>query len=311
MFIVLVINALMGATFSIVKFVLENYTSPIFLVGYRMTLAGTILLGYLYLFKRESFKLHKQDWLSFVKIILFHVYISYIAEFLAVDYLSPAKVALLFNLSPFITATLSYVMHKQTQSMKKLLGLMIGFVGFAPILMEQTSVESSVGGLGFFSWPELSVFVAVASAAYAWLIVESLVVRRKYSTLMVNGFGMFFGGLMATATSWVIGNYGSTFGIVGLERAWNPWPFTDFSYLTFYVLILIVLSNIIFYNTYAWLMHRYSATFMSFSGLTIPLFAALWEWIIFKDVPSWGFWLSLMIVSLGLTLYYKEEMKEA
>lgn len=310
MFLVLAINALMGATFSIVKLILNNYTDPVFLVGYRMIIAGALLLGYLFLFQRKDFKIERQDWLSFVKIILFHVYLTYLCEFWGQKYLSPAKVALLFNLTPFITAGFSYVMHRQTQSFKKLAGLVIGFVGFFPILFEHTATEDIFGGIAGFSMPELSLFVAVVSAAYAWLIVEHLVVKKKYSTLMVNGAGMLGGGILAMITSFVAGNYGASIGLSNFARAWNPWPFTNFGMLTLWVLVLIVFSNFIYYNVYAWLMHEYSPTFLSFSGLTIPLFAAGWEWLIFGDVIGGAFWISLAIISFGLALYYREEMKE-
>lgn len=309
MFIVLVINALMGATFSIVKLILENYTDPLFLVGYRMTLAGLLLLGYLFCFQRAELKIYKQDWVSFVKIILFHVYISYICEFWGQQYLTPAKVALLFNLTPFITAAFSYLMYRQTQTAKKLAGLIIGFVGFFPILFAHNPTENVLGGFFFFSAPEISLFIAVASASYAWLIVEHLVVKRHYSTLMVNGFAMLCGGIMATMTSFVVGNCGEQLGLSGFARAWQPWPFNDFGTLTLWILLLIVFSNVIYYNVYAWLMHRYSPTFLSFSGLTTPLFAAMWEWLIFGTVIAWPFWLSLTIISFGLALYYQEEMR--
>ncbi len=302
MLLVLAINALMGATFSIVKLILENYTSPIFLVGYRMTLAGVMLLGYLWLFDRPNFKIQRQDWFAFIKIMLFHVYISFIAEFWAQNYLTPAKLALLFNLQPFLTAAFSYMMHRRSQSLVKLAGLVIGFVGFFPILFFGDAQEATLGGIFFLSIPELVLFIAVASSAYGWLMVEHLVVERKYSSLMVNGFGMLVGGSLALMTSYVVSCFGSNF-----ERAWNPLPVSDFGKLTLWVLVLILLSNIIFYNIYAKMMHKYSATFLSFTGLTVPLFAALWEWLIFGTFVSWPFWLSLAGVSLGLAIYYRAE----
>ncbi len=309
MFLVLLINALMGATFSIVKLILDNYTDPVFLVGYRMTLAGFLLLTYLFLFKRDHLKINRADIATFAKIVMFHVYICYICEFWSQKYLAPAKVALLFNLTPFITAGLSYLLYQQKQSFKKMIGLLIGFIGFFPILFAHDPAEDLLGSLFLISIPELVLFIAVASAAYGWLMVEQLVVKRKYSILMVNGYAMFMGGLLATCTSFIAGNYGANFGITDFARAWNPWPFTNFGMLTLWILLLIVFSNFIYYNVYGWLMHKYSPTFLAFSGLTIPLFAAMWEWLIFGIIIAWPFWVSLTIISFGLALYYREEMR--
>lgn len=311
MILVLLINALMGATFSIVKLVLDNYTDPIFLVGYRMTLAGALLLGYLFLFKKDSLKVYKQDWLSFFKIMLFHVYICYICEFWSQKYLAPAKIALLFNLTPFVTAGMSFMMHRQKQSLKKIAGLIIGFIGFFPVLFVHDPNEKVLGSLFLISLPELVLFIAVCSAAYGWLLVEHLIVKRKYSALVINGVSMFGAGLLALITSFVAGNYGAQFGLTNLARPWHPLPFTNFGMLTVWVLLLIVFSNFIYYNVYAWLMNRYSATFLAFSGLTIPLFAAMWEWLIFGIIIAWPFWLSLTIIAFGLALYYREEVSRS
>lgn len=300
-FLVLLINALMGATFSIVRLILDNYTNPLFLVGYRMLLAGSMLLWYLAIFQRSKLTLHRQDWLSFIKVVLFHIYIAYILEVWGLKYLSPAKVALLFNLTPFISATLGFIVHGRKQSLNMFLGLVVGFLGFLPILLEHAPLEDLFGSLWFLSAPELAILASVGSGAYAWLIVENLVVKRHYSPFLVNGVGMLGGGVLTMLTACLAAGSGR------LSELVQPWPFTDFGGLTLWVLVLILFSNVIFYNVYAWLMHRYTPTFLAFSGLTIPLFAAGWDWLVFGEIVSGAFWFSLGIVSIGLAIYYRSE----
>ena len=220
----------MGATFSIVRLILDHYTNPLFLVGYRMILAGSFLLGYLALFQRSSLKLHKQDWLAFVKVILFHIYFAYILEVWGLKYLAPAKVALLFNLTPFISAAFGFVMHRRRQSWTMLLGLAHGFIGFFPILLEHTPLEELFGGFGFLSAPEISILISVASGAYAWLIVENLVVAKRYSIFLVNGIGMLGGGILTMLTAHLVVHSHHFSDLV------QPWPFTDFGQLTLWVL---------------------------------------------------------------------------
>jgi drug/metabolite transporter (DMT)-like permease len=308
MLLVLLINALMGATFSIVKLILDHYTDPFFLVGYRMMLAGFLLLGYLLIFNKSALKINRADWFTFVQIVLFHVYVCYNCEFWGQKYLSPAKVALLFNLTPFITAGLSYLLYRQKQSMQKILGLIIGFVGIFPVLFAYDPVENILGNLFLISLPEFILLISVFSAAYGWLIVEHLVIKRNYSILMVNGYAMFIGGFLSIITSYILGNYGQLFGAADLARAWNPWPFNDFIQLTFWILLLIILSNLIYYNAYGFLMRKYSLTFLSLCGLTIPLFAVLWEWLFFGNLVELPFWISLLVTSFGLGIYYYEEI---
>ena len=308
--LVLIINALMGLTFSIVRLILDNYTDPIFLVGYRMTLAGIILLAWQFFSNKVGFSIKtKNDWWIFFKTTIFHVYICYIFEFWSQKYLLPAKIALLFNLTPFATAFFSYLILQKKQSFIKIVGLLIGFIGFLPIIFFDNNDDYNYQCLFGLSLPELALLVAVFSSAYAWLIVEYLTISRKYSIIFVNGFAMFWGGMMALLTSFLVGNYGHFFGLQGFTNAWQPWPFVDFVPLTGWVLVLILFSNLIYYNVYAWLMSKYSPTFLAFSGLTIPFFAAIWEWLLFGITVSYIFWLSLLIISLGLAIYYYQETK--
>jgi drug/metabolite transporter (DMT)-like permease len=68
---------------------------------------------------------------------------------------------------------------------------------------------------------------------------------------------------------------------------------------------------LICYNLYGYLLRRFSATFMSFAGLTTPLFTALFGWIFLGEVASPAFYLSFSILSVGLLLFYQEELKVA
>jgi len=295
MLIALILYALLGVTFLIGQQALE-IVGPVFFIGFRMSIAGTLLLSFLYFFRRKDFFFHKEDWLSFIKIILFHVYITFIAEFWGLQYLSAPKTALMFNLAPFITVILSYIILKQKITVKQFVGLLIAFFGFLPILLQQAPKELSSGSLFFLSKGEFAIFIAVATACYAWLTMQKLVSEKHYSPLMVNGIGMFFGGVLALITT-------------PLFESWPAITSHNFGSLALWTGLLIIISNIVFYNGYAWLLKHNKASYMAAIGLTTPLFAAVWEWIFLGETMSWHFYLSLIIISIGLAVYYFEEAR--
>lgn len=289
-----VVKALLSTTFVIAQKALA-IVSPIFLIGFRMTSAGLLLLGTLALFSRRQLNLKKTDFLTFAKIGFFHIYLAFIAEFWGLQYISGPKVALLFNFGPFITALLSYFMLRERLIWQQILGLVISFAGFLLIIFEQVPAEQIAGEIFSISLPEIAILVSATSSVYAWLTIQKLSIKN-YSPVFINGIGMLGGGLLALLT-------------VPLFETYPSLNLAQFGELSLWVGLLILISNVFCYNMYAWLLKRYSATFLSMTSLTIPVFAALWEWLFLGKTMSLIFYLALIIISTGLILFYLGESK--
>lgn len=289
-----VVKALLSTTFVIAQKALA-IVSPIFLIGFRMTSAGLLLLGTLALFSRRQLNLKQADLLTFAKIGFFHIYLAFIAEFWGLQYISGPKVALLFNFGPFITALLSYFMLRERLIWQQILGLVISFAGFLLIIFEQVPAEQIAGEIFSISLPEIAILVSATSSVYAWLTIQKLSIKN-YSPVFINGIGMLGGGLLALLT-------------VPLFETYPSLNLAQFGELSLWVGLLILISNVFCYNMYAWLLKRYSATFLSMTSLTIPVFAALWEWLFLGKTMSLIFYLALIIISTGLILFYLGESK--
>jgi drug/metabolite transporter (DMT)-like permease len=185
-------------------------------------------------------------------------------------------------------------------SSKKIVGLVIGFLGFIPILMSSAPQELIAGHWGFLSFPELMLLVSVLSSVVGWLIFKNLITKHGYSPFLINGYGMLIGGLMALITSFAIE------GIPHIGLTGSPEEITAFIE---YTALMIVVANIIAYNLYGYLLHVYSPTLLSFFGFTTPLFTALYGFIFLHEPISAAFVASLILVSVGLFLFYQEELK--
>jgi drug/metabolite transporter (DMT)-like permease len=62
---------------------------------------------------------------------------------------------------------------------------------------------------------------------------------------------------------------------------------------------------------FSYLMTRYSPVFITLAGLTLPLFTALYEWLLFDHTVTWHFWISMGIIALGLYLFARDMQRNA
>lgn len=295
MILIVFLYALCASTFTICKALLD-YVKPFFFIGIRMLVAGGLLLAYSYWKNRSVFSIAKKDRWLFAQIILFHVYFAYILDLWSLQYITSSKSSFLYNLSPFLAALFSYFYFSEKMTIKKWIGLLIGFSGFLPeMLLKGTS--ASLNDSFFLSIPELVLLGAVTSGVYGWITLRKLVKDGEYSPTMVNGIGMVGGGILALVTSFFVEGW-------AVSPIFEFWPFVKLTAL------IIVVGNILFYNFYGFLLRRYTATFLSFAGFTTPLFAALFGWLFLGELVNWTFFLSIFVVCIGLYIFYQEELKQ-
>lgn len=294
MFFVFLLYALFASVFTVSKQALV-YAQPFFLVGIRMALAGLFMLAYQYFKNPNSLKISRDSVGKVIRLAIFNIYLTNVFEFWGLQYLTSFKTCFIYSLSPFISVLLSYLIFTEKMTLKKWLGLIIGFAGFIPVLMSQTTQEEQAGQLWIFSWAELAVVTAVISSVYGWILLKQLVSQHNMPPILANGLSMLIGGACALSHSLLTEN-------------WNPLPLTEFLPFFECTLFLIIISNCICYNLYGYLLKRFSATFMAFAGLTTALFSALFGWFFHGEIPTLSFYLSFSIVLSGLFIFYQQEL---
>ncbi len=314
---VLILYALIASTYTVGKFALA-YAQPIFLIGVRMILGGSLLLGYVACSITRRPKITMFDWSLFAGAAFFHVYASFILEFWSLQYVTSAKASFMYNLSPFITALLAALFLHERLTKRKFVGLIVGFVGTLPILVAGIPyAEVEAGKFLFFSVPEVALLGAVITSCCGWIIVTKLVVKKHYSPFYVNGVSMLTGGIGALVTSIICEKRPLLKCVLQQTYSWQAmgtftktlscpsWP--NFLILIACVVFLILVANIIFYNFYAHLLKEYSPTFMALAGLSSPLFAALFGLVALGETVSWHFFASCALVMVGTYIFYTDE----
>ncbi len=290
---VILLYALLATIFPLGKASLA-YVAPIFLTGARMIIGGVILLIAQWFYDKNRFGWSKRLWWQLVVLTVFNIYLTNVLEFWGLQYLPAAKTCFIYNLSPFIAALISYLLFNESLSRTKWMGLLVGIIGFIPILVHHSAAEDMVGGFFIFSWPEIAVLGAACATVYGWIGMRQVRLDGHYGPLMANGLSMLLGGLLSLATSL-------------LFESWNPVPVVVWQPFLLYMFAMILLQNLIAYNIYGVLLKQYTATFLSFAGFMSPFFAALYSWLYLGEIITWHFYLSAVIVFAGLYIFYKEE----
>ncbi len=290
--------AVWSSLFPLGKIALQN-SSPLFLTAFRMIFASAILLGALALKNPQSLKICKKNILPLLSLTIFSIYLTNILEFWGLRHLSAAKTCFIYSLSPFFAALFSYIHFKEKVNVKKIVGILIGFLGFIPVLKLQTGSEKMFHAFGFFSWPELAIMGAALFSVYGWILLRLLVKKREVSPFYANGYSMLMGGGLALFHSFFVESY-------------TPIPVAEgkgFFFLKI-VALMVLISNVLCYNLYGFLLKRFTATFLSFLGLLSPLFTSLSSWVLLGESPPWIILASTGVVALGLFLVYQAELKQ-
>jgi len=295
--LVILLFSLFASLFTFSKIALD-FSEPFFLIGSRMALAGVLLLGHQFIFNRNQFNFKKKHLITLFTLGLISIYITNIAEIWGMQYMSSAKACLIYSLSPFVAALVAYIVLKESMNTKKWLGLCIGFIGLLPILGIKSVTSEFIYNLSLFSWPEIAMLIAVLGSVYGWILLKKLINEYHFSPIMANGMSMLIGGVLALIHSYISG------------ESWSPIPVIgDNTFALMQCAIwMTLISNIVCYNLYGYLLTKYSATFMSLAGLITPLFASLFGWYFLNETITWHFYISIILFSIGLFIFYKEEI---
>lgn len=294
MFLTILLYALFASMFGLSKETL-NYCEPFFLIGSRFTVAGLLLLGQQWIYNRKGFRFNASHLLHLLILGFINIYLTNISEIWSIQYLASSKVCLMYSLSPFLSAFIAFLVLKERLTPKKWIGLLIGFMGLIPIFMIQSGVVHFTE-LFFISKADLAILAAVVCSVCGWITLKKVIQQYGDTPLLANGFSMFLGGLMALAHSYSSG------------ESWAPLPVSNAKLFIQNTILMCLISNIICYNLYGYLLKRYSATFISLAGLVTPLFASFFGWYFLQETITWHYFASMSIFAVGLSLFYQEEL---
>lgn len=286
--------AILASTFTLAKLAVST-CHPLFLIGVRMLCAGPLLIIFHKLKKGSSLRIKKEDFFTFFKIGIFHIFIPFCFEFWSLQYITSAKTAIIYSLTPFISAILSYFLLGTKYNWLQALGLLTGLLGLLSIFMAKGDIEHFAGEFMYVSVPEFVLIISVISASFAWFLIKDLM-KKGYGIGHINGVSMLIGGILSFSL-WLI--------FFSHEPVLTKSP-QEFMLWTG---LLILVSNVIVYNFYGWLIKHMSINLMSVTGFLCPIFASFYGWYFLNEEIGLIHVIALAMVISGLWLFYIAEKK--
>ncbi len=292
MWLLLIQNAASAMSVILGKAALR-YSAPFFYIGCRMLIGGVLMTGCYILFFGKI-RIYARDLFLLLQIMFFQLYIAYLCDIYAISKLSAVHASFLYAFAPFIAAVLSYWFFNEYMTFKKLVGMIIGSIGIVPMFFTQ---KIQTVDEGIFSVVGLILLLGVICNTYGYILMRVLIKKREYPPLIVIGLAMTGAGLCTLITSYF-------FESTWLVDTSSVKPFLKI------LLSVIIIGNIIAYGLNGYLLKKYTTTFVSFAGFLYPVFAAFFGWFFIGEPISYAFFGSIILIAIGLYIFYHEELKQ-
>ncbi|MFB5760142.1 DMT family transporter [Paenibacillus medicaginis] len=207
-----------GINWPLTKFALE-YTPPLLFAGLRTCIAGLLLiLVALQRFRELRFR---QNWPIYLISSLLNIVLFYGFQTIGLGYVPAGLFSAIVFLQPVLLGIAAWLWLGEGMSGKKLIGLLLGFLGVAAI---------SIGGLAGHIAPA-GIFLAIGSAV-AWTL--GTVYMKKSSgrvdTLWMTAIQITMGGIVLLASGAVVEDWTAI--------RWEPVFIYDMLFISVFVIAL-------------------------------------------------------------------------
>ncbi|CRX39523.1 DMT family transporter [Estrella lausannensis] len=281
--------ALFGSVFTVGKAALA-FSPPYFLTAYRMLLSGGVLLVYQWIKDPSSIKEARKWGPLLLGIAFFNVFITNAFEFWGLQYMSAGKTSLLYSISPFAAALFAYLLSTEAMNRTKAAGIALGLFSFAPLLLNPWQQPGS--DMRDELAAEAALAVSALTSVIGWYLFKSLSSQSALPGAAINGISFIIAGVMSLAVSLLF------------EEAPPLSNLVESKFLLAFFYIVLV-HNLFCYAIYAKSLKSYSVTFLTFAGLSNPLFAAITGALILQETVEWPFYIALLGGAGGLYLIFR------
>lgn len=223
---------------------------------------------------------------------LFNMFLPFVLEYFATQTMNPAKISLLYALTPFVTIVISLFLGQEQFSFRKAFGFFLGWTA-AIVNIVPDGVFSKNTFTNFFGNAEMILLLAIILGSFAWFIVGELL-KRNQSIAKINGVSMLVAATLTLILKKVLYN------------KWiNPFELINIPIKGWIVLITTtILSNFIGYSLYSYLLKFFSPTALSLSGFSCPILSGIIAAVLLGAHNfSVLFFVSLFLGLAGLIFY--------
>lgn len=266
----------------VIKIGLEDMP-PFFSAGLRFMIAFIAL--FLYAVKKKialprDLRVH----LFFALFSLINFTGGYALVYWGEQYINSGLTSVLFSVMPFYVALLSIKFLPQEKvSLKKMMGIAVGFTGVVIIFKDQLSFSGEGVFLGMSA-----ILISPIFSSFGTIIGKKA--REKYHAVTINTFPLFYSSI--------------TFFIMYLLFEQNRMiSFTPTALFSLFYLALF--GTAVAFVLYFWLLKSTSSVLMSLITFITPPLALIWGWFILDEQLTLNLLIGMVIIFSGIFIVRK------
>lgn len=281
---IILLQAAFGVCTPLSKWILFS-AQPYFFAAVRLLCQSLFML----IFRRTCALPFKGDWhilMLYVRMIVIGVYIKYGFKYWSLQYISTARVALLFNTAPCIAAIMEYCLEGHQYSLRQLCVLVFVSIGALSLIMcnETAYFQCYLA--------ELVLVAAIMAHCYGMICTRRLICRYGQSATELLSAQYMAAGLLCMTTSYII-----------------EAPIARMNYYNFIVGISMLLGLRVFVCQYLQVrvIQRYSVTLVALSDMLGSVFSMLYAYFFLGEHITGLQVMCSFIIVIALYGFYQEE----
>lgn len=276
-----IVLAMLCFALSFVWFKVANVSyGPLTIVLFRLGISSALLFPVLKASKRFVLP-NKKDFKYILLLTLFEPFLYFMGESFGLQYISSTVGAVIIATIPLVSPFAAYFFYKERLSFKNILGILISFFGVTLVIYE-VGIGLSASPLGL-----ILQFSAVFSAVAYTIVLHKI--SSKINNLSIILFQNVIGSI-----------YFLPFWLIFEKNRFIATPFDREA-------MLAIAYLAIFASTLAFIFFTYSIRHLGINKSnmftnTIPVFTAIFSWIILGDQLNLQKFLGIAVVITGLFL---------
>lgn len=206
----------------------EEIFEQMLFAGYRFVMASALIMVFILLIG-QKIRYQKGTWPSLIKVGLFQTFFQYVLFYIGLSYSTGIQGSIIAGTTSFFQILLAHFMYKNDLlSVRKVIGLAIGFLGVILVSMTKGSLQLAIG-IG-----ETLLLTAMFSGALGNVLSRN--VSAKMNLLYLTSYQMLFGGVGLT--------------LLGASKAgWVPFSFDLKSSLMLLYLAILSAAGFVLWNS--------------------------------------------------------------
>lgn len=260
------------------KIAMESFL-PVTLVTLRLILASVLLFTYAKATKKFQYvRLKDLKW--FVLLAFFEPYLYYMGETYSLTLLNPTLVAVIIATIPLFAPIVAFIILKERVSKMNVLGIIISILGVL-LVIYTPGIALDGGSL----WGILLVFLAVFAAVFYAATLRKI--STYYKTINIIFYQSLI-GLAFFIPTFLITDFSS---IATLKISYKSLEA---------LLMLAIFASVLAFVLFAGVVRKVGVAKTNVFVNLIPVFTAIFSYLIFEQYLTYNQWIGIAIVVLGL-----------